>query len=86
MHAYFLPQQDVRKKYSNHDKLEDTVLVKIDAIHDRTSNTKELVTLKKLKALQLDLSKKMDSLVLKSFTLYQQMFSPPLCGECDNIV
>ena len=60
MHAYFLAQQDVRKKYNKHNKLEDTVLVKIKAIPEETSNKKELATRKKLEALQLDLSKKID--------------------------
>ena len=62
------------------------MLVKIKGISDRTSNKKEFATLKKLESLQLDLGEKMEPLVLKSSTLYQQMLSPTLCGEWDNIV
>ena len=37
-HAYFLAQQNVRSEWKKHDKLEDTVLVKIRAIPGRTTN------------------------------------------------
>ena len=91
MHEYFLAQHqhDVRKnhaKFDKFDKLDDKVLKKIDAIPDETTNMKELTTLKKLEALNLDLSEKMDSLILKSFTLYQQLLSPTLHGEWNDIV
>ena len=46
-----LIQQDSKKKWQKHDKLEDTVLVKIRVIPDGTKDMKELATLKNLKAL-----------------------------------
>ena len=61
-----LTQQDSKKKWRMHDKLEDAVLVKIRAIPDGTKDAKELVTLKKLNAHRSDLQDKMDKLVLKS--------------------
>ena len=84
--ANVLAQQDVTKKWNKHDKLEDAVLTKIELIPGGASDPKELATLKKSKKLRLELSKKMDSQVLKSFTLYQQMLSHTLRSECDNIV
>ena len=71
MHRYFLAQQDAREKHAKFDKLDDDVIAKIDAIPDGTTNKKELVTLKKLRYIHLSLSRKMDVMVLKSFTLYQ---------------
>ena len=49
-------------------------------------DVKELANLKKLNTIQCDLQDKMDSLVLKAFVLYQQMLSPVLRAEWDNIV
>ena len=66
--------------------MEDAVLIKIQAIPDGTTDTKERATLKKLNALQCNLQDKMDKLVLKTFVLYQQMLSPALHAEWDNIV
>ena len=44
---------------------------KLNAIPDGTTNKKEIESLKKLKTIQLGLSNKMDSMILKTFTLYQ---------------
>ena len=76
----------MRKKWQKYDKLEDALLVKIRAILDRTTDTKELTSLKKLDVLQTNLQDKTVSLVLKSFTLYQKMLSTTLSSEWDNIV
>ena len=76
----------MRKKWRKHDKLEDTILVKIRAISEETTDTKELSNPKKLDTLQCNLQYKMDSLVLKSFVLYQQMLSTTLYAELDDIV
>ena len=57
-HAYFLAQQDVRRKLKKHDKLEDAVLVKIQVIRDESSDMKELASPRKLDALQTNLQDK----------------------------
>ena len=46
----------------------------------------ELDKLKKLTTLRRNLKDKMDNLVLKAFVLYQQMLSPALRVEWDDIV
>ena len=69
-----------------HDKLEDVLLVKIEANPDGTTDTKDLAILKKHEALKQNLQDKMDVLVLKSFTLYQQIFPPTLHSKWDEIV
>ena len=54
-HAYLPLQQDARKKWKKHDKLEDAFLFKIQVIPGGTTDTKELANLTKLNALQCDL-------------------------------
>ena len=71
--------------HAKFDRLNNLPTVKINAIPDRITDKKVLATLKKLKALQLDLSEKMDLLVVKSSMLYQQLLSPTLRGEWDGI-
>ena len=46
--ANVLAQQDVTKKWNKHDKLEDAMLLKIEAIPDGTTDTRELATLNSL--------------------------------------
>ena len=86
MHEYFLAQQDVRNKQTKHDKLDNCVILKIHAIPNWTTNKEKLTTLKKLEDLHLSLSKKMDVLVLKSFTCYPQLLSPALFSKWDDII
>ena len=45
-HAYLLAQEDSRKKWQKHEKLEDAFLIKIQTIPDKTTYVKELATLK----------------------------------------
>ena len=85
-HEYFLAQQDARKKYDSYDELDDDAIKKIDAVPEDTSDKKELATIEKLEDLRLSLSDKMDKLVAKAFNLYQQMLSPTLRAEWDDIV
>ena len=47
----FLTQQDSKKNWWKHAKLEDAVLVKIRAIPDGTTDTKELAKFRKLTTL-----------------------------------
>ena len=84
MHKYFLAQQDVRKNDPKFDKLDEDVLKR--SILDGTTNIKELATLKKLEDLNLGLSKKMGSIMLKAFTLYHQLLSPTIPGKWGGIV
>ena len=86
MHKYFLAQQDIRKKHTKLDKLDNAVLKNLYAIPDGTTEKKEIESPKKLKTTQLDLSNKIDLLVLKAFTLYQQLLSLPIRAKWDDIV
>ena len=72
-HEYFLAQQEARKKHTKFNRLDDLMYNKIKAIPDGTMNPKDIANLKKLEDLWLSLSKRMDLLVMKAFTLYQQM-------------
>ena len=46
-----LTQQDSKKNWKKHDKLDDAILVKIRAIPDGTTDTKEIAKLKRLNKL-----------------------------------
>eukprot|EP00957_Ditylum_brightwellii_P123342 9404699-Ditylum_brightwellii.AAC.1 len=49
-------------------------------------NKKELASMKKLQDMRTTLDKKMDTLIARTFNLYQQMLSPTLRAEWDGIV
>ena len=76
----------MRKKHAKLDKLDDKVLRKIDAIPEDSTIPKEIEKHRKLELIQVGFSDKMDSLIIKSFTLYQQLLSPPLCAEWDEVI
>ena len=86
LHDYCLDQQEVRKKHAKLDKLDDEVLKKIDAIPEDTADKTQLDKLRKLELVQEGFSDKMDSLIIRSFTLYQQMLSVTLRAEWDEVV
>ena len=85
-HNCILCQQEARKKYDKFDKIDDLTVLKADAIPTRTTDKENLKTTKKLEDFQLNLSKKMDPLVVKAFTLYHQISSAALHTEWDDIV
>ena len=62
------------------------MISKLDKIPDGTTNKKELVNIKKLEDIRLSLNAKIDLLVSQAFNLYQQLSSPSLGGEWDDIV
>ena len=86
LHSYCLDQQGVRLKHAKLDKLDDEVLKKIDAIPEDTADVTQLEKLRKLELVQEGFSDKMDSLITRSFTLYQQLLSPTLRAEWDEVV
>eukprot|EP00957_Ditylum_brightwellii_P122398 9333551-Ditylum_brightwellii.AAC.1 len=77
---------EARKKHDQHDQTDDAILAKLDAIPKDTCNKKELVAIKKLKDMRLSLDKKMDTVIAMAFNLCQQMLSPTLHAEWDDIV
>eukprot|EP00957_Ditylum_brightwellii_P139224 10611464-Ditylum_brightwellii.AAC.1 len=85
-HEYFLSQQEARRKHDQHDQTNDAVLAQLVTISKDTRNKKELAGIKKLQDMHMSLDKKMDTLIARAFNLYQQMLSPKLCVDWDNIV
>eukprot|EP00957_Ditylum_brightwellii_P106985 8162732-Ditylum_brightwellii.AAC.1 len=85
-HEYFLSQKEARKKHDLHDQADDAILAQIGMILKDTRNKKELADMKKLQDMRMALDKKMDALIVRAFNLYQQMLSPMLRAEWDDIV
>eukprot|EP00957_Ditylum_brightwellii_P137405 10476029-Ditylum_brightwellii.AAC.1 len=78
--------QKARKKHDLHDQADDAVLAQLDTIPKDTRNKKELAGIKKLQDMCMALDKKMDTLIAKAFNLYQQMLSPTIRTEWDDII
>eukprot|EP00957_Ditylum_brightwellii_P077510 5889776-Ditylum_brightwellii.AAC.1 len=85
-HEYFLSQQKARKKHDQHDQADDAVLAQLNTIPKDTCDKKELAGIKKLQDVRMALDKKMYTLIVRAFNLYQQVLSPTLYTEWDNIV
>ena len=62
------------------------MLKKIDVIPEGTAKPQEFENIRKLELIQEGISDKMDSLILKSFTLYQQLLSLTLRAKWDKVV
>ena len=85
-HMYILDQKEAKANLTKleviHNDTEDT----ISAISPKSINAKEKTTRKKHIKLRNGLKKRMDAIITKDFTLYQQMSDAALHAERDDIV
>ena len=62
------------------------MLKKLNAILNGTMNKQGIKNFRKLELIQEGFSDRMDLLILKAFTLYQQLLSLPIRAKWDDIV
>ena len=85
-HEYILSQQEAKANWSKLDTIRLDTVTKLSTTSPNTINAEEKASRKKLLELQAKMEKQMDALVLKAFTLYQQMSAAALRAEWDDIV
>jgi hypothetical protein len=87
-HNYILNQQEAKPKWNTLELVLNDTDCKLAAINadsdEMTDKTKN--TLKRLEELRGSLSLRMSAIIVKAFNLYQQMSSPMLRVEWDDIV
>ena len=85
-HKYIPSQQEAKANWSKLDTIRLDTVTKLSTTSPNTINAEEKASRKKLLELQAKMEKQMDALVLKAFTLYQQMSAAALRAEWDDIV
>jgi len=85
-HMYILDQQEAKANWTKLETLRSDTEDKISAISSNTINAKEKATRKRHVELRDGLKKRMDAIIMKAFTLYQQMSAAALRAEWDDIV
>ena len=86
MHDYVLSQQSAKANWESLEDLMPAAVAQYAAIPANTTDPAEKKQRKKFKEVVTALKKRQDSIMTKSFTLYQQMSGPALRAEWIDIV